>query len=142
MSNKSANAVVDRLLKVYAVKSDNQLSEILNVKRSTLGNWRARDSVPYSICVSTAEEKGISLDWLLTGSGAMHKGATPDTEPAANLAAEISPRERALLELFKGLTDDDQREICRDAEEKKRIHDMERQLKEMQANLESLKKSG
>ncbi|MFG9976554.1 helix-turn-helix domain-containing protein, partial [Pseudomonas aeruginosa] len=39
---------MDRLLSVYGVKNDNQLSELLQIKRSTLGNWRSRDSVPYT----------------------------------------------------------------------------------------------
>lgn len=129
MGNKSANAVVDRLLSVYGVKNDNQLSELLQIKRSTLGNWRSRDSVPYTICVRTAEERGVSLDWLLTGEGPMWKGA--DSQKVEETLTD--PREQALLALWRELGEDDQREIQLAAEEKKRLKILEQRLAELEA---------
>lgn len=44
-------------------------------------NKRQRGSVPYDECVQVAEERGISLDWLILGKG----------EPPADLAVSTSP---------------------------------------------------
>ncbi|KYO87163.1 helix-turn-helix transcriptional regulator [Pseudomonas aeruginosa] len=129
MGNKSANAVVDRLLSVYGVKNDNQLSELLQIKRSTLGNWRSRDSVPYTVCVITAEERGVSLDWLLTGEGPMWRGG--DSQKVEETLTD--PREQALLALWRELGEDDRREIQLAAEEKKRLKILEQRLAELEA---------
>lgn len=143
MDTKSAEAVISRLKLVLRVDSDAELCRVTGVNKQTLSNWKSRNSVPYPLCVLVSEDKEASLDWLLTGSGPIYRGAAPETAQAAGDAATTTnPRERALLELFKELSDEDQREICRDAEEKKRMYDMERQLKEVQARLDALKKSG
>lgn len=124
MSKKSAAAVVDRLNLAYGAKSDNELSELLNIKRSTVGNWRSRDSIPYSICVTCSEAKGVTLDWLLTGQGPMRRGEGQQSAQSS----ELSPRETALLTLFNELSERDQREIHTAAEEKKRLNELEQRL--------------
>ena len=129
MGNKSAASVLDRLHQVFGVKNDNQLGDALQVNRSTLGNWRSRDSVPYTVCVDVALERGISLDWLLTGEGPMHRG---EAGQAVQGAAE-NPREQALLALWRELDEGTQREIQRAAEEKKRLKALEQRLQELEA---------
>ena len=131
MGNKSAAAVLDRLHVVYGVKNDSQLCDATDTPRATLGNWRNRDSVPYQLCVSVAESKGISLDWLLTGEGAMQRGFL-DTPQAETVN---SPKEEAILELFRSLDESGQRDIQSAAEEKKRLKDMAQQLSEITAML-------
>ncbi len=69
----------------------------------------------------------MSLDWLLTGEGAMLRGeagAVPEV-----LAS--NPQEEAILTLFRSLEEADRREIQSAAEEKKRIRDIEQRLKEL-----------
>ncbi len=53
---------------------------------------------------------------------------------APGLAAE-TPREEGLLSLFRELPEDEQREIQRLAEEKKRLREVERKLEEVSARL-------
>nr|WP_286946230.1 helix-turn-helix domain-containing protein [Pseudomonas sp. UBA6718] len=137
LGNKSAASVLDRLHQVFGVKNDNQLGEVLQVNRSTLGNWRSRDSVPYTLCVDVAADRGISLDWLLTGAGPMHRGGVGQAEQGA---AE-NLREQALLALWRELDEDAQREIQRSAQEKKRLSDIETQLKELAAAVAALNRS-
>ncbi|MBO7962636.1 helix-turn-helix domain-containing protein [Pseudomonas aeruginosa] len=105
------------------------MSELLQIKRSTLGNWRSRDSVPYTICVSAAEERGVRLDWLLTGEGPMWRGADPQKAEAT----PTDPREQALLALWRELDEGEQREIQLAAEEKKRLKILEQRLAELEA---------
>jgi hypothetical protein len=129
LQNKSVRAVLNRLQRVYGVKNDNQLGERLKVNRSTLGSWVARDSVPYAICVEIAEEMGISLDWLLTGEGLMHRSH----ETGGIQGAAQSHREEVLLALWRELDEDAQREIQRAAEEKKRLNTLEQRVSELEA---------
>lgn len=136
MGNKSAGAVLDRLQIVYEVKNDSQLCDSIDTPRATLGNWRNRDSVPYSLCVSVAESKGISLDWLLTGEGAMHRS----TDEVRSVEPVNSPKEEAILALFRSLDENGQRDIQSAAEEKKRLRDMAQQLTEITAMLNDSKR--
>ncbi|MCY1297030.1 Bacteriophage CI repressor helix-turn-helix domain protein [compost metagenome] len=136
MGNKNAASVLDRLQLVFGAKNDTQLGEALQVNRSTLGNWRNRDSVPYTICVDVALERGVSLDWLLTGDGPMKRG---EAALPVGVSTE-SPREQALLALWRELGEDDQREIQRVAEEKKRLTSLEQRLAELEAVVADVKR--
>ena len=72
MSN--SELVLDRLKSVFNVSNDTELASKMGLKRSTLGAWRSRGSIPYAECVNIALSRKISLDWLLTGEGEMLKG--------------------------------------------------------------------
>lgn len=139
LGNKSAASVLDRMHVVYGVKNDNQLGEALQVNRSTLGNWRARDSVPYTICVDLAESRGISLDWLLTGEGSMHRGEGGSAYKAPAHASE--PREAELLGHFVELDESTQLEVLGAARLRRRVDSLERQLQELQATVATLIRS-
>lgn len=136
MQKKSLDAVLERLMSVFAVDSDSELSRKLDVNRQTLGSWRSRQSIPYALCVSVSEAEGVSLDWLLTGEGSMMKGGVAATSDAM----AISHQENAILALFRSLEESDRREIQSAAEEKKRIRDIEQRLKDLTETLASIKK--
>lgn len=138
INNSEVNAVLDRLKQVYVVDKDSELAKSLEITPQTLSTWKARDKVPYSICVQISKERNLTLDWLLTGEGQMYKNAPP---PEQQLQA-LTPKERALLELFKELNDKDQREIYQDAEQKKHMSDLERELKELKSIVEQQKNVG
>lgn len=73
--------VLKRLRFVTGVKSDRELSLRFGYSATAMTNKRQRGSVPYDECVQVAEERGISLDWLILGKG----------EPPAELAELASP---------------------------------------------------
>jgi hypothetical protein len=98
MSKKSANAVIDRMQDALRLSSDSQLCRELKISRSTLGTWRQRDSVPYALCVNIAEEKNISLDWLLTGVGSMLK-----TKMELNNGTNFDDEDVRILNMIKRL---------------------------------------
>ncbi|MBX9761582.1 MAG: helix-turn-helix domain containing protein [Pseudomonadaceae bacterium] len=142
MSNVDSAAVVDRLRAVYGAKDDSELSKAMDQKRSTVGNWRNRGTIPYTECVKVAGDKSISLDWLLTGEGPMRRdeaGATALQEAPGGYAAD--PREQALLALWRELDEGAQREIQHAAQDKKRLSAIENQLQELQAAVASLIRS-
>ncbi|WP_168772525.1 helix-turn-helix domain-containing protein [Pseudomonas sp. A-1] len=140
LSKINSSDVVDRLQIIYGVNSDSALSTAMEQKRSTVGNWRNRGTVPYAECVNAAAEKGISLDWLLTGEGPMRRDeAAPAVAADAPAAPGISPREAAMLELFRSLDEDGQREIQGAAAEKKRLSALEQRIEELAAALEAVR---
>lgn len=136
MHKKSLDAVLERLMNVFAVDSDSELARKLDVNRQTLGSWRSRQTIPYALCVSVSESEGVSLDWLLTGEGTMMRGAASET----SVGSVTSPQEDAILALFRSLEETDRREIQSAAEEKKRIRDIEQRLKDLTDALEATKR--
>ncbi len=129
MHKDSLEAVLRRMMDFLGVDTDSALARALPVNRQTLAGWRSRDSVPYGECIKFCEAHGTSLDWLLTGEGPMHR----DGEGAAAQGGAESPREQALLALWRELDEDAQREIQRAAEEKKRLSNLEQRLTELEA---------
>lgn len=136
MRTISADEVLERLKLVLGESSDSGLARAIGGTPQTISSWRQRNSIPYSKCVEISQSTGASLDWLLTGTGSMYKDASG---PQGTI---LTPQEAALLELFKALSEKDQREICQDAAEKKRLTDLERQVKELAAQLERLNSAG
>ena len=136
MQKKSLDAVLERLMTVFAVDSDSDLARKLDVNRQTLGSWRSRQSIPYALCVNVSEAEGVSLDWLLTGEGTMLRGVSAGRaeSPATN------PQEDAILALFRSLEETDRREIQSAAEEKKRLRDIEQRLKDLTEALADTKR--
>ncbi len=135
MNKTSAGDVLDRLHTVYGVKNDSQLSEVAGLNRATVGNWRNRNSVPYSFCVDVAVEHGVSLDWLLTGKG---DGAQ---EQAAKYAPDpLNSKEQAILALFRALNEQGQQEMLSAAQEKGRLGRLEQQVRELASAIEDIKK--
>ncbi|SFX44134.1 hypothetical protein SAMN04244547_01586 [Azotobacter vinelandii] len=58
----------------------------------------------------------------------------------ASISSEISPREQAILELFRALDEDAQREIQDAAAEKKRLRDLEQRFEELAAAFADIKR--
>lgn len=144
MGNKSAASVLDRLHKIFGVKNDNQLGDSLKVKRSTLGNWRARDSVPYTVCVDVADEHDVSLDWLLTGIGSMWRNSEKNSisdEKGEGLLSGNNAQERAVLELFRSLGEADQRVLIDSIQDKQRLTVIENKLEELAVAVAALNRS-
>ena len=136
MQTNRVLAVLTRLSRVLEAANDTELARMLGTTSSTISSWKARNSIPYAKCEEIAEDRGINLDWLLTGNGEMLRGAT--CQPSSS---NLSPKEEALLAMFNELSEDDQREICRLAEDKKRLRDMSKQIEELQAWFEEFKKA-
>lgn len=67
MNNSSD--VLDRLRDIHNAAHNKQLSEILGIGQSTVQNWKSRNVIPYKEVCDAVMEKGVSMEWLLTGKG-------------------------------------------------------------------------
>ena len=121
--------ILGRLLLVLAAKNESELAKLLDTTSSNISTWKKRGSIPLAICEQLARQRGLSMDWLLYGEGPMHRGEGGQVVQAA---AE-SPREQAMLALWRELDENAQREIQRAAEEKKRLTEIEQRLAELEA---------
>lgn len=135
MSTNRTEAVIERIRASIGVNTDAGLCRTLGLKPQTLSGWKSRDSIPYELCEQIAGKYEVSIDWLLTGEGPMYRSAQPAP------AAPLSSREEAVLAMFRSLDEDAQREIQQVAEEKKRLRDVEQQIKELRALLPESKRS-
>lgn len=130
MNKKSSLAVLERIKTVLGASSDSELCRLIGINRQTLASWKTRESVPYALCVQMSEERDLSLDWLLLGSGSMYRNDNAQSEG-------LNPRQTAILKLFDGMSENEQREIQAAYEEKKRLNDLEQRV----AALEEFKKN-
>ncbi|EAR2441479.1 helix-turn-helix domain-containing protein [Salmonella enterica subsp. enterica serovar Sandiego] len=97
--------------------------------------------------ISISTRLGISIDWLLTGHGAMYRTSNQIeskdcTQCAQKTQDEMTLREKKLLELFRALPPGEQKNILLDAEKGQRLNELEREVKELQelkASMERLK---
>lgn len=77
----SAAEVIDRLKRAIDIESDSDLAALLMVSRTTLSNWRKRDSVPLARLRGTCRRFGVPLEYVLTGKAGPDLLARPfDTE--------------------------------------------------------------
>jgi hypothetical protein len=60
-------AVLARVASVAGVTRDIDVARILGVRKQALPTWRQRGTVPYDRLMVFAQERGVSLDYLLLG---------------------------------------------------------------------------
>lgn len=78
MKTFSSKEVIERLKIALNLSSDNALAETLGVSKATLSNWKSRNSIDIPLLFSKCEH--LSVDWLLTGNGAMLKPTTQEPQ--------------------------------------------------------------
>jgi hypothetical protein len=82
------------------------------------------------------------LDWLLTGEGEMLRRNAAEQGPHEERGEYAMPSaERALLAAYRALDEDGQQAVESVAREKKRLRDIEMQLKELVAAVAALNRS-
>lgn len=133
MSNKTANSVINRIQYAMRFNSDSEMSMKLNINRATLGNWRFRNSVPYSLCVSLSESDMLCLNWLLTGKGTIFRNDQVDA--IVKIGTKI---ESDIANLINEFSEEEQQEILVILKEKKRISELEATVRKIQSLLSDL----
>ncbi len=83
---RTINEILDKIIEFKGLKNDTALAKLLNVKPTTVSNWRKRSTVPYDLIVSLCEEEGLSLNWLLTGQVATKHAGTEEKSRKKDLS--------------------------------------------------------
>ncbi|ALG68341.1 helix-turn-helix domain-containing protein [Beggiatoa leptomitoformis] len=109
--------VLNRLATVLQAKHDADLARKLEVSTSTIATWKARDTIPYKICVDIARREKVSLDWLLNG------------EEFA--IANTSPKMQAIMKLIADLDEGQQGKIFSLIQDEKRYTEMREQINQL-----------
>lgn len=92
-------AIIDRLKEVYEVKTNKDLSLLVGLAANGAHQWKARNVIPYREIVQAHTEKGISIEWLLTGKGdKMEAGNTAKQLTVPQFAIQASAGGGSLVE--------------------------------------------
>jgi hypothetical protein len=67
----SASAVFDRIKEALGCDSDAELAWVLGTSPQNVSHKRTRNSVPYREAIFVSVSASVSLDYLLTGRGAL-----------------------------------------------------------------------
>ena len=103
-------------------------AETCGIPYRSLQNYTLGLREPNADALRTISSRlGVSSDWLLTGEGTMFRGVSAD----GGGVTPANQQEETILELFRSLGEAGKREIQGVAEEKKRLLDVERKLKEL-----------
>lgn len=116
-----------RFARKLAQLSQEELGRLAHVSQAAISKIERGEQDRTTYIIELADVLNISESWLSTGEGEMTAdGSSPSpTQSVKNL----SPKERALLGLFSGMTQDQQDELLRRAEDTKLAN--ERILKEL-----------
>ena len=91
-TNIEIDVILSRVKEALELTSDIQLAGFFGVNKSTISNWRKRNTIDWSLLFSKCEH--ISKDWLLDGKGS--KEGRPKAEypvkPIVNYARIEEPR--------------------------------------------------
>jgi hypothetical protein len=131
----SFDDVMERAKLIAGVSTWRDLADVLGISSGDLANRKKRRALPHDRLIDLVNSREASMDWLLTGEGSMYRSAPMAPMPI------LTTREEAVLAMFRALDEDAQREIQQVAEEKKRLRDVEQQIKELQALLPHGKRS-
>ena len=72
--NKDIFQIVERLQKEGKYNTEGDVAEALEMTKTALSNHKTRRSIPYEALSTFCDKSGISLDWLLTGTGSVRRG--------------------------------------------------------------------
>lgn len=101
--------VIERVKVFLGVKTDTELSNLLNIKQNTISAWRKRGNLNLEIIIPVCA--GVDFNWLLYGTGNMQRG-----EPEA-----ITDK---VLALLNDMDDEQKRDVLRYTEKERLIHEL------------------
>ena len=118
-NNINKPLILDRIKRLYGIKSNRDLAIFLGVSPQTISNWYLRNTIDYDLVLSKC--KGVDLDLLIWGATEHHENVAKDdiTEPS-----EISRIDDEYI--FKAVKSSDGREtlfeyLCKQANYQKEI---------------------
>jgi len=88
--------VIDRMKWAGRLKNDSAVARALDITPQALSNYKKRGEMPSNLIIEFSERFGISIDWLVIGTGEVYRrGAAAAEEGAAysGKAESIDPEE-------------------------------------------------
>lgn len=83
----SYEEVIERMKRSGRLKNDSKVARCLKVTPQALSNYKKRGAMPSDLIIRFATLYGLSVDWLLTGTGDMRKDGQ---EPVEGYEADFS----------------------------------------------------
>ena len=72
MMDTNYSEIVERMKRAGGLKNDSAVARRLNLTPQALSNYKKKGRMPAGLVLKFAAIYGLSMDWLLTGSGRMH----------------------------------------------------------------------
>ncbi|MCK9420260.1 MAG: helix-turn-helix domain-containing protein [Nitrospirae bacterium] len=79
--------IVESIKKEGEYSSDGEVAAAFDMTKTALSNHKARRTIPYEALSTFCDRSGFSLDWLLTGTGAVRRGGY-DQGPVHSIVSE------------------------------------------------------
>jgi hypothetical protein len=122
---KSFSEIIETIKSVKRFSNDYQVAESLEIKSKSMATSKMRNSIPYEELTSFCDKEGISLNWLLFGTGPpminpsvkdkqsfvdqpRHPAAALIPVPDLNTAPGIDPTVQAMSDIKEIFDSEDQ----------------------------------
>ena len=86
--------VIERMRWAGKLKNDSAVARVVGVTPQALSSCKKRGEMPSDLVLKFSNIFSLSLDWLLTGEGAMYKGHKASERQAGGPGPAGSPREK------------------------------------------------
>lgn len=67
------SGITERMRSAARLKNDSSVARALSITPQALSNYKKRGEMPASLIIKFADIYGLSVDWLLMGTGEMHR---------------------------------------------------------------------
>lgn len=128
-------AVMSRLKTITNAGSYNELAEMLGISSSGYANYKKRNSIPFEKVAALAHSRNVSMDWVLTGEGSIHRGGAAERASYGTGIKEPPPEhplKKAMAEILKGLGEEEQRQVLEEAAKARELLEMKKRLAELE----------
>ncbi len=106
------SSTIERMRWAGKLKNDSAVARVLGITPQAISNYKKRGEMPSNLILKFSNIYGLSMDWLLTGEGAMLKNTTRSAEFQSCNIAELTPDEIIYIgKLLKILRETDKKII-------------------------------
>lgn len=84
----NSSQTLNRVKEYLGVKSDNELSKLLNISNTAIANWKKRNSLDFVAILTLCE--GADLNWLFFGVS--NQSAPPEVQKLQNEVMELQKK--------------------------------------------------
>lgn len=85
------NEIIERMRWSGKLKNDSAVARVLGVTPQALSNYKKRGEMPTDLVLRFSNIYGLSVDWLLSGEGEMHRNSRLEGKGLMYAAEETVP---------------------------------------------------